>query len=74
MSTKHIRNAADLARFNAGLRIECVSCGNCTTMDGFTAAKAFGTGSLSAVAPRLKCSRCGAKEAKLSVLSPPQPP
>jgi hypothetical protein len=38
MSTKHVRTAADLAKFGAGLRIECGSCGRARTLDGFEVA------------------------------------
>ena len=69
MSTKH--TAADLVRFGAGLRIECGSCGNAKTVDGFELARSLGTGDLSQMVRRLKCARCGAKEAKLTLLSPP---
>jgi len=44
MSTKHIRTAADLARFGAGLKIECSGCGNARTMDGFDAVRRCGSG------------------------------
>jgi hypothetical protein len=71
MSTKHVRTVADLARFGCGLKIECGACGNSRTMDGFEVAKALGTGQLAYIARRLKCSRCGAKESKMVVLSPP---
>ena len=43
MSTKHVRSAADLARFKCALKIECAGCGNSTTLDGFDVAKAYGT-------------------------------
>lgn len=71
MSTKHVRNAADLARFGAGLRIECDRCGNATTLDGFEVARSLGTANFARLQPRLKCSRCGAKAAKFAILSPP---
>lgn len=73
MSMKHVRTAADLVRFGAGLRIECGSCGNAITLDGFQVAKACGAGELANAQKRLKCSRCGAREAALIVLSPPPP-
>jgi hypothetical protein len=73
MSTKHVRSAADLARFKCALRIECANCGNSTTVNGFDVAKAYGTGTFSAIRARMKCSRCGLKDAKLTVLSPPPP-
>jgi hypothetical protein len=73
MSTKHVRSAADLARFKCALRIECGSCGNSTTVNGFDVAKAYGTRPFSEIKPRMRCSRCGAKEALLTILSPPPP-
>ena len=71
MSTKHVRTAADLARFKCALKIECGSCGNSTTMNGFDVAKAYGTKTFGEIRPRMKCSRCGLKEAVLTILSPP---
>jgi hypothetical protein len=73
MSTKRVRTVADLVRFSCGLRIDCGSCGNSRTLDGFGVARALGTGSLETITRRLKCSRCGAKESRVSVLSPPPP-
>ncbi len=73
MSTKHVRNAADLARFRCGLKIDCGGCGNSRTMDGIEVAKAWGTKPFATIVQRMKCSRCGAKEARLSILSPPVP-
>ncbi len=73
MSTKHVRSAADLARFKCGLKIECGSCGYARTFNGFDVAKAWGTASFGSIQQRMKCSRCGAKEARLTVLSPPAP-
>lgn len=71
MSTKHIRSIADLVRFGAGLRIDCAGCGASRTMDGFEAAKlSSGASGLPALARRLKCARCGAKDARLAVLPP----
>lgn len=70
MSTKHIRTAADLVRFGAGLKIECGSCGSARTVDGFEAAKLGGAGPLRELGQRLKCGRCGAKEARLAILPP----
>lgn len=70
MSTKHVRTAADVVRFGAGLRIECGSCGNSRTLDGFEVAKTCGTAEFRKFIPRLKCTRCGEKEARLTVLSP----
>ena len=71
MSTKHVRTAADLVRFGCGLRIERGGCGNARTLDGFEVARMCGTKEFKKVLPRLKCSRCGVREAKITVLSPP---
>lgn len=73
MSTKHVRTAADLARFKCALRIECGNCGNSITVNGFDVAKAYGTKAFAQIRPRMKCSRCGTKEAMLTILSPPAP-
>ena len=73
MSTKHVRSALDLARFKCALKIECGNCGNSTTMNGFDLAKGYGTKTFAEIRPRMKCSRCGVKEALLTILSPPPP-
>jgi len=73
MSTKHIRSAADLDRFKCALKIECAGCGNSTTLNGFDVAKACGTKAFADIRHRMKCSRCGLKEASLTILSPPPP-
>ena len=39
MSTKHVRTAADLVRFGTGLKVDCASCGNSRTMDGYAVAR-----------------------------------
>ena len=71
MSTKHIHRIADLIKFGAGLRIECANCGASRTLDGYQAAKAGGGASrLSALGGRLKCAKCGAKDARLAILPP----
>ena len=72
MSTKHVRDTADLVRFKCALKITCDGCGNARTLDGFEAVRTFGAlDSLEALRRRLKCSLCGSKSAKLAVLSPP---
>jgi hypothetical protein len=68
MSTKHVRTAADLVRFGSGLRVDCGTCGAYRTMDGFEVARTAGTGSLAAIARRMRCSRCGAKDAQFALL------
>ena len=73
MSSKHIRTAADLVRFKTALKVECGRCGNSRTMSGFDVVKQFGSTELSRLPARLKCSLCGAREAKLATLSPPPP-
>ena len=73
MSTKHFRTSADLVRFKTALLIECGACGNCHTMSGAEVAKAFGLKTLTRIQSRCKCSLCGAKEARIAVLSPPAP-
>ena len=73
MSTKHLRSAADLARFKCALRIDCGACGNSRTLNGFDVAMANGTKSFAQIQQRMKCSRCDAKEARPTVLSPPGP-
>jgi hypothetical protein len=70
VSTKHIRTVADLCRFGAGIRIDCGFCGASRTMDGFELATHCGSIPLAKIRPRLKCSRCGKKEARLAVLPP----
>jgi hypothetical protein len=73
MSTKHVRTAADLVRFKTALKIECTSCGNSRTMGGFDVVKLCGNQDLRRLQHRFKCSLCGAREASLTVLSPPTP-
>ena len=70
VSTKHIRSIADLVRFGAGLRIDCAGCGASKTLDGYEAGRLGGAGSLAALARRLRCSRCGVKDAKMAILPP----
>lgn len=71
MSTKHIRTAADLVRFGSAIRVACGVCGNARTFNGFEVAQSCGTGALARIAKRFKCSRCGAKQAEMALLSPP---
>ena len=70
MSTKHIETAADLVRFGASVKIDCGSCGASKTLNGAETVKRCGPGSLSATERRLKCFRCGRKEAWLTILPP----
>jgi hypothetical protein len=73
MSTKHVHTAGDLVRFKTALKIECTGCGNSRTLSGFDVVKLFGTQDLRRLQHRFKCSLCGAREASLTVLSPPVP-
>lgn len=73
MSTKHVRTAADLIRFKTALKVECGRCGNSRTLSGFDVVKLCGTQELRHIQDRLKCSMCGERKAKLTVLSPPAP-
>ena len=70
MSTKHIRTVADLVRFGAGLRIDCGGCGASRTVDGYEAAKLGGAQPLADLRRRLKCGRCGVREAVITILPP----
>ncbi len=70
MSTKHIDTAGDLVRFGASVKIDCGSCAASRTLTGAEMVTACGAGRLADCERRLKCSRCGAKEAWLTVLPP----
>ena len=71
MSTKHVRTFGDLVRFGCGLKVDCLVCGSGSTFaTGVAAANAGVKGDLGALAGKLKCSRCGVKEARLTVLPP----
>ena len=60
----------DLVRFGAALRVDCTGCGASRTLTARDAALAFGSTPLTQVQVASKCSRCGAKAAKLIVLPP----
>ena len=64
------RTTADLCRFGASVRITCGACGAARTLSGAQMAQACGAGSLRGLEARLKCSRCGAKAARVAVLPP----
>jgi hypothetical protein len=70
MSTKHVRTTGDLVRFGCDLKIDCCACGASKTMSGPAAATVLGVVELRRAAARLKCGRCGKKEARLVVLDP----
>jgi transcription elongation factor Elf1 len=71
VSTKHIRTVADVCRFGAAVTITCGNCGAARTMDGIELGRHFGAKQLAQIRHRFKCSRCGKKEAGLTVLPPP---
>ena len=70
MSYKHVGTAGDLVRFGCSLKVECTHCGAARTMNGVEVHRVHGNANLAHLAPRLKCRRCGKKEAKLTVLPP----
>lgn len=70
MSTKRIDTAADLAQYGCSLKVECGDCGAARTMSAVEVVKKCGPGDLARLRTRLKCERCGMKEAKLVVLPP----
>ena len=70
MSTKHVRTGGDVLRFGCSVKIECTHCGSARTFSAMDWVMAAGGKSLDAARRRLKCTRCGKKEAKLVVLSP----
>ncbi len=70
MSTKHVDTAADLARYACSLKMQCGGCGAARTLSAVEVVKLCGPGQLSAIRERLKCGRCGMKEAQLTVLPP----
>lgn len=70
MSAKHIRTTADLVRFRASIRIDCPHCGAARTLDGGAAVGALGVCGFEEAEARLKCGRCRAKGARVTVLPP----
>ena len=70
MSYKHVGTAGDLVRFGCSLRVECTHCGAAATMSAAEAVQVHGRARLDLLPRRLKCSRCGRKAAKLTVLDP----
>lgn len=70
MCTKHVDTAADLPASGCRLRIECTGCGAARTMSAIEVVKRCGPGDLARLRARLKCGRCGMKEAQVVVLSP----
>ena len=73
MSAKHIRNTGDLMRFRAGIRIDCPHCGAARTLDGVETVRALGVCGWEEAEARLRCTRCGGKGARITVLPPITP-
>ena len=73
MSYKHVASAGDLVRFGCSLKVECTHCGAARTMNAVEVARVHGNANLTHLAPRLKCKRCGRKEARTTVLPPVYP-
>ena len=73
MSYKHVGTAGDLVRFGCSLKVECTHCGAARTLTGPEVYSVHGNRQFALLAPRLKCSRCRKKEAKLTVLGPVYP-
>ena len=70
VSTKHIRTTGDLMRFGAGLKIECLGCGSAKTLGGNEAARLSGVRPLGDLQSKLRCNRCGQRDARLTILPP----
>ena len=70
MSFKKIEAAGDLMRFGCSLRVECTACHAARTLSALSVYQAFGRTPIDEYKKRLKCSRCGRKEAQLVVLPP----
>ena len=70
MSAKHIRNTADLVRFRASLRIDCCDCAAARTMSGPEVVTVCGVADFDTMEARLRCTRCGARSARVTVLPP----
>jgi hypothetical protein len=71
MSTKHVRNAADLARFGCALHLQCRACGHSITLDGFDLARQAGQTELRELERKLVCSQCRSRDILVSVEGPP---
>ena len=70
MSYKRIETAGDLMRFRCDLRVECGFCHATRTVSALGVYLAAGSTTLEAFRKRLKCSRCGRKQAQIVVLEP----
>ena len=70
MSTKHVRTTGDLVRFNCALKVECTFCHSAHTLTALAAVDRLGVVNMRGLSARFRCSRCGMKQAKVSVLPP----
>lgn len=70
VSTKHVRTTGDLVRFRAAVKIDCGHCGASRTLDGQGAVRLGGSCDLPVFEARLRCARCRAKAARLTILPP----
>ena len=70
MSFKRVETTGDVIRFGCSLRIECGNCHAAHTLSPRDVGLAHGNTPLARLGPRLKCKRCGKKEAQLLVLPP----
>ena len=70
MSFKRIEWTGDLLRFGCSLRIECGFCHAARTLSPAEVMVAHGNTPLARLTRRLKCKRCGYKQARLLVLPP----
>ena len=70
MSYKHVGTAGDLVRFGCALKVECAACGAARTLKGVDVYNIHGNRQLSELAPRLRCSRCQKKAARITFLDP----
>lgn len=70
MSFKRIETIGDLVRFGCSLRIDCGHCHAANTLSTRDAMMIGSRLTLEKLKKRLKCSRCGRKEASLVVLDP----
>lgn len=71
MSYKRITTAGDLLRFRCCLKVDCTNCFAARTMTAIEVCNIHpGNRPLAELAARLRCRRCGRKEAKIVVLDP----
>jgi len=64
------RHGRRSCRYGCSLKVECGGCGAARTLTAVEVVRLCGPGDLTAIRGRLKCGRCGMKEAHLVVLPP----